>query len=173
MQFDLERKLPDGVLSEANISYREHINEDAVNDRLWLESNTSYIWKIGVLLAIDSNKADWIYAVIGYQRRPDSKPEHLGTMYFPEGENDDVEQTMVRALQLMRIAAPWHFDKSDLAPKGMPNLDSLIETLQCVQGRIGNVAVHCKDLCYGLRAQAKRKEELDALAASVSIGANI
>jgi len=81
--------------------YREDVNKDALS-RDWLDKGTSYIYKVAIVLAIDSNKCDWVYAAIGTQRGDKSSPICLGTLHFAEGENDDMGRTIKRALELMQ-----------------------------------------------------------------------
>ena len=85
--------------------YSEDVNEDANTDA-WLENRTSYVYKVGVLCAIDSNKLDWIYAAIGTQRKDGSGFEIKGTFHFERGENDDVGRVIKRALDCMKFINP-------------------------------------------------------------------
>jgi len=50
-----------------NWQYSEDVNTDALSDD-WLENRTSYIYRVGVLCAIDANKCDWVHIAIGTQR---------------------------------------------------------------------------------------------------------
>jgi len=85
--------------------YHQSINPDALT-REWLDNRTSYIYKVGVLCAIDANKCDWVHVVIGVQRNESSPPEVKGMLYFDEGENDDIGRVMKRAVELMAFIHP-------------------------------------------------------------------
>jgi len=87
------------------LEYSEDVNKDALSDD-WLENRTSFIYKVGVLCAIDRNKCDWVYVVIGTQRGENSKPEVKGTFYFNKGENDDIGRVIKRAFDCMKIIHP-------------------------------------------------------------------
>lgn len=82
--------------------YSEDINKDALTDD-WLENNTSYIYKVGVLLAIDYNKCDWVNIAIGTQRYENSNVELKGTFNFNKGENDDIGSVIDRAVNLIKF----------------------------------------------------------------------
>ena len=84
--------------------YWEHTNEDALTDA-WLRNRTSYIWRVGVLGQWDSNKCDYAYAVIGYERQP-GQIQVLGHIAFPEGENDDIGRVLQRALGCLSAIHP-------------------------------------------------------------------
>jgi hypothetical protein len=85
--------------------YIEDVNEDALTDE-WLNKGTSYIYKVGVFAAIDSNKCDYLHIVIGTQRDDVSTPEIKGYFYFSEGENDDVARVMSRAMRCLERMHP-------------------------------------------------------------------
>lgn len=85
--------------------YSEDVNLDALSDE-WLENRTSFIYKVGVLCAIDSNKCDWVHIAIGTQRSKDSEMEIKGTFYFNEGENDDMGRVIDRAFKLLQHIHP-------------------------------------------------------------------
>lgn len=98
------------TISEINeewtdFEYSEDINIDALYYD-WLESGTSYIYKVGVLCAIDSNKCDWAHVVIGVQRSENSEMEIKGQFYFNQGENDDMGRVTNRAFNLMQHMHP-------------------------------------------------------------------
>lgn len=83
--------------------YQENVNEDALTDA-WLKTNTSYIWKVGVLAQWDSNKCDWMRLFIGHERGP-GRLEFIGMLYFQDGENDDIGRCLKRYLN---VAANIH-----------------------------------------------------------------
>jgi hypothetical protein len=78
----------------AYVRYAEDVNPDALTDA-WLEKQTSYIWKVGVLVLADNNKLDWAYAFIGHEREP-GKHEFIGFLQFQDGENDDPGRSIRR-----------------------------------------------------------------------------
>ena len=90
---------------DAYWQYSEDVNNDALSDA-WLENSTSYIYKIGIVAAIDSNKCDWVYVAIGMQRTEHSSPIVIGTLHFKEGENDDMGRTIKRASTLLAYLHP-------------------------------------------------------------------
>ncbi len=49
-------------------NYSEDVNEDALSND-WLESGTSFIYKVGVLTAVDSNKCDFAQIAIASMRK--------------------------------------------------------------------------------------------------------
>lgn len=75
--------------------YAEHLSPDAINGDAWLESNSSYIWKVGVLAQVDSNKCDYARLFIGHERRPDQM-EFIGMLHWRDGENDDIGRSLRR-----------------------------------------------------------------------------
>ena len=85
--------------------YDENNNKDALTND-WLENRTSYIYKVAVMTAIDSNKCDFAHVVIGVQRGKDSEPELKGYFYFSEGENDDMGRVIERAFKLLQYIHP-------------------------------------------------------------------
>lgn len=98
--------------SWTDVWYRENVNADAIDGDKWLDNHTSYIWKVGVLLLADSNKADWFDAYIGVLRGNESyhEPEFIGHLHFPHGEADDVGRLLDRAFTLLEFMHPA-FDK--------------------------------------------------------------
>ncbi len=106
MKSELEKFLRDHVRNNAssavteygiiNTSYAEHCNDDAIDGDRWLETGTSYIWKVGLLGVVDSNKADWGWLHIAHQRDDESKPEIIGALHWAQGENDDVGRCLQR-----------------------------------------------------------------------------
>ena len=84
-----------------SFEYSEDTNVDALSDD-WLENRTSYIYKIGVLAAIDSNKCDFVHVVIASIRDENSTPEIKGYFHFDKGENDDMGRTIDRAFKLLQ-----------------------------------------------------------------------
>ena len=85
--------------------YQENINPDALSED-WLKNGTSYIYKVGVVTAIDNNKCDWVHVIIGVQRKFNSTPEVKGSFYFCNGENDDIKNVIKRSVELMRSIHP-------------------------------------------------------------------
>ncbi len=88
-----------------NFEYSEDVNNDALSED-WLENRTSYIYKVGVLAAIDSNKCDFVHVAIASMRGENSTPKIKGYFYFNEGENDDMGRTIDRALKLLQYMHP-------------------------------------------------------------------
>jgi hypothetical protein len=84
--------------------YTQNDNPDALTDE-WLQRQTSYIWRVGVLAFWDANKCDWCGLVIGQRRSPQHQPEFKGLMYWDDGENDDPARVVRRA---MDAAADLH-----------------------------------------------------------------
>lgn len=72
--------------------WRSSVNPDAL-DGSWLESKTTYIYKVGTYIVSDDNKLDWLFAFYGYQRSKNGDYEFLGYLHFPRGENDDMTNT--------------------------------------------------------------------------------
>lgn len=90
--------------------YVEDVNNDTLSDD-WLENRTSFIYKVGVLTAIDANKCDWVHVAIGTQRGEKSPFEIKCEMEFNEGENDDIARVLKRALQCLEVIHPvFHED---------------------------------------------------------------
>jgi len=85
--------------------YAENLNQDVANG-FWLESETSFIYKVSVLAAIDANKCDWADIAIGIQRSPNSRNEFIGLLRFKHGENDDIGRVLIRALNLINNLHP-------------------------------------------------------------------
>lgn len=85
--------------------YAEDVNPDALSDD-WLENRTSYIYKVGVLTAIDANKCDWVEVVIGCQRSENSDIEIKGVLNFQDGENDDIGRVLERTINLLKTIHP-------------------------------------------------------------------
>lgn len=85
--------------------YSEDVNPDALSDD-WLKNETSYIHKVATLCAIDANKCDWVYIVIGVQRTEGSNMKVKGMFYFDEGENDDIGRVIERAMRMLKMAHP-------------------------------------------------------------------
>lgn len=84
-----------------NWKYSENVNNDALSEE-WLSKRTSYIYKVGVLCAIDANKCDWVYVAVGTQRSDKSDVELKGIFQFNEGENDDIGLVLERMMELLR-----------------------------------------------------------------------
>lgn len=85
--------------------YQESVSPDALTSA-WLDNRTSYIWKVGVLTVIDSNKCDWVHLVVGMQRDDKSDPIIIGELYFPQGENDDIARVLQRTIELLKPIHP-------------------------------------------------------------------
>lgn len=85
--------------------YAEDVNPDALSED-WLENQTSYIYKVGVLTAIDANKCDWVKVAIGFQRGENSNIEIKGVLNFRDGENDDIGRVLERAVNLLKGMHP-------------------------------------------------------------------
>lgn len=85
--------------------FAESKNEDALTGA-WLTSRTSYIYNVGVLAAIDSNKCDFVHVVIATQRGINSDPELKGYFYFNQGENDDMGRVIQRSFELLKSIHP-------------------------------------------------------------------
>ena len=88
-----------------SFDYSENKNNDALTDA-WLDNRTSYIYKVAVMTAIDSNKCDFAHVVIGTQRGENSVPELKGYFYFGGGENDDMGRVIERAFKLLQYIHP-------------------------------------------------------------------
>ncbi len=91
---------------EASVIYKEHTNPDAICGDEWLEKGTSYIWKVGTLALVDSNKCDWVILLIGHKRSENAKCEHIGTLHWLDGENDDIGRCLDRYLDCARELHP-------------------------------------------------------------------
>ena len=66
-----------------------------------LATSGSFIHRVGVLSAVDNNKCDWAYILIGTQRHQHATPELKGKFYFKRGENDDMGSVLARAFSLI------------------------------------------------------------------------
>lgn len=85
--------------------FQEDENEDALTDA-WLDNETSYIFKVCVMTAIDANKCDWAYVAIGTKRHENSNLEIKGILKFDEGENDDMGEVIARSLSVLKTMHP-------------------------------------------------------------------
>ena len=85
--------------------YNENVNQDALTEE-WLENNTSYIYKVGVMTAVDNNKCDFAHIAIATQRCDKSNPELKGYFHFNKGENDDMGLVLERAFELIKWMHP-------------------------------------------------------------------
>lgn len=105
LKAELLKKIED--VQDYSFDYLENKNDDALTDA-WLENRTSYIYKVGVMTAIHSNKSGIAHIVIGVQRGGGEKfaPELKGYFYFSKGENDDMGQVIHRALGLLQAIHP-------------------------------------------------------------------
>jgi len=83
----------------------EDTNPDALS-RDWLVSSTSFVYKVGVLAAIDRNKCDWVRVAIGIQRQKGDGIRVVGVLYFAGGENDDIGRVLDRARGALSILHP-------------------------------------------------------------------
>ena len=88
------------------VNFASDVNPDAINGDDWLENDTSYIYEIGVLTLIDSNKCDFIHVFIGQRRSADTAPEFIGYLYWRDGENDDPARTLQRVRKLLASTHP-------------------------------------------------------------------
>lgn len=85
--------------------YTEDVNEDA-NSNDWLENNTSYVYRVATLCAIDRNKCDWLDIAIGTQRSEGADFELTGILRFKRGENDDIGRVLKRAMECLKYSHP-------------------------------------------------------------------
>lgn len=92
--------------------YREDTNAAALDGNRWLDEGTSYIWRVGVLAQIDSNKADHVHALIGHERAP-GRFEIVGRLSWADGENDDIGRCLDRARRLMSDLHPVFEGRDD------------------------------------------------------------
>lgn len=86
------------------VGYAESISPDAIDGDKWLESRTSYIWKVGVLSVVDGNKSDWAHLFIGHWRSPEHDCELIGHLFWFDGENDDIARSLARYLKCAEYA---------------------------------------------------------------------
>lgn len=86
-------------------SYQENVNPDALDRDAWLDNNTSYIWKVGVLSQIDSNKCDYVRLFIGHERAP-GRFDFIGMLHWAGGENDDIGRSLGRYLKAAGAVHP-------------------------------------------------------------------
>ena len=84
------------------VTYTESVSADAINGDAWLENGTTYIWKVGILTKIDSNKCDWVNVFIAHQRDENATPQFIGHLHWQEGENDDIGRSLDRYLAILR-----------------------------------------------------------------------
>ena len=85
--------------------YQASTNPDAIEGDRWLENGTSYIWRIGVLAQIDSNKCDYARLFIAHEREP-GWFEFIGELYWQDGESDDIGRSLARYLDCARQMHP-------------------------------------------------------------------
>ena len=83
------------------VAYTESTSPDAIDGDKWLKNHQPYIWKIGVLTLVDSNKRDWAYAFIGHHREPDHPMEFIGMLHWQDGENDDIARSIERYVECL------------------------------------------------------------------------
>jgi hypothetical protein len=77
--------------------YVENYSPYALHRDKWLRRDTSYIYAVGVLTIVDSNKVDWVSVYIGSQRDLNADSfSFIGRLIFERGENDDIERTIAR-----------------------------------------------------------------------------
>ena len=95
-----------------SFSYSENNNDDVITSS-WLNNRTSFIYKVGVMTAIDHNKCDFAHVFIGVQRTEYAEPELKGHFYFSGGENDDMGRVIERAFNILQYMHPA-FEKQDL-----------------------------------------------------------
>lgn len=84
--------------SKPHIQYVEHANDGVLDDG-WMVDGSSFIWKVGLLAVVDSNKADWVKVLIATEHQPGCV-EMMGKMDFPKGVNDDVGRVLNRVFSL-------------------------------------------------------------------------
>lgn len=103
LKLEVNKMFPHYFDDEAcvNVAYEEDVNPDAASDA-WLESCTSFIYKIGVLSVVDANKCDFATVFIGHQRTPGAKPEFIGYLNWSDGENDDPKRSLARYVKLIQ-----------------------------------------------------------------------
>lgn len=92
------------------VKYSESLNPAAIDGDRWLEEGTSYIWKVSVLAAWDSNKFDHARVFIGHQRGPHFSPEFIGMLHWHDGENDDIGRCLRRYVELLDTMHPVFAD---------------------------------------------------------------
>ncbi len=88
------------------VDFASDVNPDAIDGDEWLENGTSFIYEVGVLTLIDSNKCDFIHVFIGQRRGADTAPEFIGHLHWRDGENDDPARTLQRVRKLLRSIHP-------------------------------------------------------------------
>lgn len=88
----MKNYLQDALRKEFNLkdNYTNWKYEEDISD------GRSFIHRVSVATAIDSNKCDWIYIVIGIQRSENSDFEIKGFMNFRRGEDDDPGRVLGR-----------------------------------------------------------------------------
>jgi hypothetical protein len=96
-----------------NFKYNENINEDALTED-WLKNNTSWIYKVAILTAIDSNKCDFVDVIIGTQRHKSSEPKFVGYFTFFDGENHDIPRVIKRIIDLLKINNDVFIDDNEI-----------------------------------------------------------
>lgn len=79
--------------------YQESVSPSAIDGAKWLDDNTSYIWKVGVLGQWDSNKFDYARLFIGHEREP-GRLEFIGCLHWQGGENDDIGRCLQRYVNI-------------------------------------------------------------------------
>jgi hypothetical protein len=91
-------------------SYAEDVNPDAIDGDKWLDNDTSYIWKVGVLAQWDSNKCDYARLFIGHERQP-GRAEFIGMLHWRAGENDDIGRCLLRYLECASSIHPVFYSE--------------------------------------------------------------
>ena len=101
MQEFLRNYLLDKIEDEKyyTFDYKEDVNKDALTND-WLENRTSYIYKVGVLTAIDSNKCDFIHVVIGTQVTNDILTNYNGYKCVDDIKNSFTKETFDNNINL-------------------------------------------------------------------------
>lgn len=89
-------------------SFKLNENPDALSDD-WLTSQTSYIWRVGVLAQWDSNKCDYARIFVGHEREP-GKLEFIGMLHYQDGENDDIGRSLQRIVDVAGDIHPAFMD---------------------------------------------------------------
>ncbi len=78
------------------MQYIEHVNPDAAgNAQAAIEAGTSFVHRVGVLAAWDSNKCDEAWLLLGQQQDGEA-PRCVGVFFWEQGENDDIGGVLQR-----------------------------------------------------------------------------
>jgi hypothetical protein len=85
------------------MKYVENISPLAIKENEWLDANTSWIYKVGVLVVGDTNKMDWVTVYIAKQRNEREDYDLIGKLYFNQGENDDMSKVLARVYACLNM----------------------------------------------------------------------